>query len=99
MAAVLELLVDPACQQRCLLTGLLIAGAIVPSAVPETLHVNSRKCTAIRGANVPVAQKLSHCSLKEEDSKYTERRSTLLGIGNLAFCRSSCRKKKKKVTD
>ena len=65
MAAVLELLVDPACQARYILIGLLIAGVIVPSAVSETSHVNSRKCAVIRGANVHVAQKLSHCSSKK----------------------------------
>ena len=52
-------------KQRSILFGLLIAGVIVPSAVPETLHVNSRKCTVIRGANVHVAPKLSHCSSKK----------------------------------
>ena len=55
----------PLAKQRYILIVLLIAGVIVASAVSETSHVNSRKCAVIRGANVHVAQKLSHCSSKK----------------------------------
>lgn len=52
-------------KKRYTLIWLLIAGVIVPRAVPGTLHVNSRKCTVIRGANAHLVQKLSHCSFKK----------------------------------
>lgn len=64
-AAVLKFLVDLFAKKRYILIWLLIAGVIVPSAAPEPFHVNSRKCTLIRGTNSYLVQELSHCSSKK----------------------------------
>lgn len=51
VAAVLRFLWIPFAKKRYVLIWLLIAGVIVPRAVPGHYHVNSRKCTGIREAS------------------------------------------------